>query len=170
MSHSLNIPHQLTANVKWLHKVALIVDGSVLLLKRAAGAKSRPNCWDLPGGNLEWPTTSLPASNLNLPEISREVEEETSVQIKPESFTLSSQLLLNSFFQPDQQIFTIISGWGLRLPVKPRVEISAEHTEYAWVNFSDLANYDFDLTGDFVRLIAERALQSADKLPLVDFK
>ncbi len=70
--------HQLTTNVKFLHKVAIIreLDGEkqVLILQRDSNSFSRPDCWDLPGGNAEWPIEGqVSTADLHQADTAREV-------------------------------------------------------------------------------------------------
>lgn len=92
--------HQLTENVKLLQKAVIIrQSGSAieaLLLQRSETAASRPNCWDLPGGNSEWPVLGQSSiANLHLGDIKREILEETSLQVDEQNFDLKKSC---SFF------------------------------------------------------------------------
>lgn len=168
MSEITSIPHQLTSHTKLLHKVALVQNGQVLLLQRSAAAKSRPGCWDLPGGNSEWPThVQQPTANLHQLDISREIKEETGLVVPSDYFQLSTLVLFRSFFEPQAQVYTIICGWQVKaesvssLAVLQHGDVvcSAEHQGHAWTDLSGLAAYDFGgERGEFVRSIAELAL------------
>ncbi len=172
MTDMIHVPHQLTRHTKFLHKVAIVVDGKVLLLQRSQSAESRPGCWDLPGGNSEWPATSVtqPTANLHQADVAREIAEETGLQVHADYFTLSTLNYFESFYQPSNQIYTIICGWQVTDPAgvglatridQLTVTISVEHQRYAWVSESDLAQYDFGgAKGEFVMQIASKAFES----------
>lgn len=155
--------HQLTEHVKLLQKVALLHDGRVLLLKRAEDAKSRPSAWDLPGGNSEWPAAGTESQfGLHVQDSVREVREETGIELEPTVFTQGALTYCNTFFDAAGQVYSLILGWHVVLPAgadPQAVELSSEHTEFAWVPLAQLADYDFGgAKGEFVREIAGRAL------------
>lgn len=146
----MSLKHQLTENVKLLQKAVIIRQNDnepeALILQRSSDALSRPACWDLPGGNSEWPAANqVSMANLHLADIGREIEEETSFKIDPASLALNDLVHFSTYFDSSKQIFTVICGWLVNyttLEEKP-VVISAEHQASAWVKESELANYDF---------------------------
>lgn len=162
----MKLAHQLTQQVKLLHKVALITDDQILLLRRQPGAHSRPGLWDLPGGNSEWPEltsqTESVQKHLHIDDIVREVFEETQVVIDP--ITLKEPVCFDTTFEPKSDIFTILVGWKYKLPNQPAVQLSNEHTDFAWVRESDLHQYDVGFFGDtdgfFLALYAKAFSQS----------
>lgn len=175
-------PHQLTENVKILQKTAIIrsVQSSqitpnsqvaptpeVLLLQRSAGAKSRPSCWDLPGGNSEWPSAGqLSIANLHQADIAREVMEETSLQADAQLFTLEQMTHFSTYFDSDKQVFTVICGWLLDFVStnQAAVQISSEHQNYIWVAEANLPNYDFGgASGAFVLDIIQKSFAKFNK-------
>jgi 8-oxo-dGTP pyrophosphatase MutT (NUDIX family) len=159
------LPHQLTSNVKLLQKAAIIrhQDGEaqVLLLKRSQDALSRPNCWDLPGGNSEWPAEDQgSAANLHLADLAREVQEETALQIEQSDLTLTKLTHFSTFFDADKQMFTVIAGWMIDFAktAQNQIQISTEHQDFAWVSAADLVQYDFGgEKGRFVVNIIQQA-------------
>lgn len=160
------MPHQLTENVKFLHKVAIVREQAgekqVLVLQRSADAFSRPNCWDLPGGNSEWPESDqASAADLHQLDVAREIQEESHLSAAPELFNLDRLNYFSSYFDQSKQMYTIICGWQINLADTDQAEIiiSPEHQNLAWVSASDLANYDFDaIKGQFVLAIVKKAL------------
>ncbi|KUK79415.1 MAG: hypothetical protein XD95_0399 [Microgenomates bacterium 39_7] len=145
------LKHQLTENVKILHKVALVVNNKVLILKRADDASSRPGKWDLPGGNSEWPD-KLNSNKLNphQEDISREIKEETGIEIAPEEFGIDKLKYFATFFELDRQLYSVNCGWVVILSQSstndarmPAVTISSEHNDYQWIGLSELDQYDF---------------------------
>jgi 8-oxo-dGTP pyrophosphatase MutT (NUDIX family) len=100
---------QLTDQVKFLHKVAIVQTQQeqkrVLILKRVNDASSRPNAWDLPGGNAEWPEAQqISAADLHQYDVAREVKEESNLLINPKIFDLAHLLYFTSYFEADRQI------------------------------------------------------------------
>jgi 8-oxo-dGTP diphosphatase len=146
MTNSLHLPHQLTPHIKLLHKVGLVYQGKVLILKRADNVKSRPSKWDLPGGNSEWPQNiAVKELNPHQQDVAREIEEETGLKIAAADFTLKNLIYFSTYFEPNKQIFSINCGWQAVLTDDslPQITISNEHTEYVWITLSELENYDF---------------------------
>ncbi len=157
--------HQLTENVKILQKVAILRHNGetpeILLLQRSVNALSRPSSWDLPGGNSEWPSAEqLSATNLHLDDISREITEETGLDVIQSNFPLDQLVHFSTYFDSEKQIYTIICGWVLDFSSTSQTEIviSDEHQNYAWVSIDGLSNYDFGgEKGEFVLEIARAA-------------
>ncbi|MBU1033500.1 NUDIX domain-containing protein [Patescibacteria group bacterium] len=157
--------HQLTENVKLLQKAAIIrqlnSNPEVLLLKRSSDSKSRPNCWDLPGGNSEWPDTIQSSkANLHLNDITREITEETGLVVAEKSFSLDKLSHLSTYFDVNKQVYTMICGWLVDFLSTDQKEIqtSDEHQEYAWVSEAELSNYDFGgESGTFVLDIIKKS-------------
>lgn len=147
---TINQPH-LKGQVKLLQKAALIHQEKVLLLRRSKKEVNRPNCWDLPGGNVEWPVElkelSLPIiTGLHRDGLAREIAEETSLEIEPKDIAHSNLVFFETTFQPKENIFTIITGWSISLD-KDRDQItpklSSEHDLYEWINPEQVQDYDF---------------------------
>lgn len=173
------IPHQLTKNVKLLQKAALWHNGKVLILKRSSDSKSRPNQWDLPGGNSEWPVGDglhAGVSGMGKPELRsgeksedgfirdlhkddvvREVFEETGIELKRED--VKKCVHIGTFFDGQKQVFSIILGWEVKLAEDFRedsVLLSDEHSDLAWMRKDESGEFDFGFAGDeggFIRSI-----------------
>lgn len=157
-------PHQLTPNVKLLQKITLEHQGKALIVRRDANSFSRPNCWDLPGGNSEWPSDiTEPTSNLHQRDASREVFEETGIHVDPEGFTQENLKYLETFFDPEKQVFTVLLGWLIQLPedFNPNsVQLSEEHVEYLWVDPVSAGEFDFGgKRGEFLSRILRSTQQ-----------
>lgn len=151
-------PHQLTPNVKLLQKVVLEHDGLVLILRRDANSFSRPDCWDFPGGNSEWPTDIVePTSNLHQRDAAREVLEETGIHLVPAEFSQENLVYLETFFDPNKQIFTVLFGWHIPLPRnfdRNSIRLSHEHTEFSWIKPEEAQTFDFGgKKGEFLQRI-----------------
>jgi 8-oxo-dGTP pyrophosphatase MutT (NUDIX family) len=156
------VAHQLTENVKLLQKAVLIHQGEVLLLKRDMNDTSRPNCWDTPGGNSEWPESSVdPQNNLHLKDICREIQEEAAITISPDSLTHQNLVYHETYYEPAREVFTVLFGWRILLPVdfdRASVQISHEHQAAEWVTPEKALNYDFGgPKGDFMKKILAAA-------------
>lgn len=138
------IDHQLTSNVKLLHKVVLLSDGHVLLLKRSNQAQSRPGKWDLPGGNSEWPTDKVNfVRSLHQQDVSREIKEETAISVESDSFDQTNLIYFDTTYEPQKEMFTVLCGWRHNLPTQQKVTISDEHQDHEWVPVEKIEDYDF---------------------------
>lgn len=183
------LTHQLTSQVKLLHKVALVIDScesrtakssldqtsfpKLLILKRGPNSYSRPKQWDLPGGNAEWPFIDKDTSNSDLlaklhrRDIEREVLEETGIDLSQTqnytSLEFDRPILCQTYFDKKTEVYSIILGWLIRLFDLPKIILSDEHTDFAWIEMSQFREYDFGFAGEpdgFIRIIIERALNS----------
>lgn len=153
----------LQKNVKLLQKAVLIHDGKFLILQRNEQAKSRPLCWDLPGGNSEWPenvTENL--ENLHQKDVAREILEETGITVFDEHFTFENMVLFRTFFEAESEVYSIITGWKVELPddfERSQVQLSDEHINHKWVTFDELNEYDFgNKKGEFIKDVIRAAI------------
>lgn len=154
------LAHQLTVNCKLLQKAVLIHDKSFLLLKRQPEAATRPNCWDLPGGNSEWPDhlTEFTRS-LHREDLVREILEETGITIDPEAVFQRDLVYFDTTFEPDKNIYGVLCGWRQNLnSTRPNITLSAEHTEYVWTTPDHLKEFDFGYA-EFIPKMVRLALQ-----------
>jgi 8-oxo-dGTP pyrophosphatase MutT (NUDIX family) len=155
----IKTPHQLTENTKLLHKVAIVHNGEILILKRSTDANSRPDKWDLAGGNSEWPDESRHGHGIHKEDIAREIVEETGIEASSEIFDFSAITYFNTYFDTKKQVFTIICGWKYNLPEefdKRNIKISNEHTDTKWIRLEELNNIDFGGDkGEFVKNITK---------------
>ena len=156
---------QLTQKVKFLHKVAIVRvnqdQKEALILKRSSDSISRPNAWDLPGGNAEWPSLEQDSvANLHQLDIAREVKEESNLLVEPGLFDFEHLIYFASYFEADRDLYSINCGWYLDFSESDQAEIkiSREHQEFAWVSLNDLNSYDFGGDrGQFVKNILNKA-------------
>ena len=160
------INHQLTIHTKLLHKVAIVRENlghkEVLILKRSSDALSRPNCWDLPGGNSEWPSEEQPsAANLHQADIVREVIEETNLEVAAKLFDLSRLVSFSTYYDHDKQVYTVICAWTIDFSEtnQGEIKISSEHQDLAWVRANDLDSYDFGVLKGVLRETISTALK-----------
>ncbi|NCN82704.1 MAG: NUDIX domain-containing protein [Candidatus Pacebacteria bacterium] len=145
--------HQLTDTVKVLQKAALVADNRVLILKRADDSATRAGQWDLPGGNSEWPQSKQTERSLHQADITREILEETGISLADSMFT--RPIFFDTYFDGEKQLYTLIVGWKVALSGLQKVRMSAEHTEFAWVSFAEIALYDFGFAGETNGLIRQ---------------
>jgi 8-oxo-dGTP diphosphatase len=154
---------QLTANVKFVQKVALVHEGKVLLVKRSPTSVTRPGAWDLPGGNAEWPEAAAATRDVHLQDAVREVQEETGVLLSAQQLPEENMVLFFTYFEPEVQRYSFGAGWYVALGAEfnpGSIKLSNEHTEYVWVTANELDGYDFgEPVGTYVKTIAQKALQ-----------
>jgi 8-oxo-dGTP pyrophosphatase MutT (NUDIX family) len=146
-----------------LHKVAIVHQGEVLILKRAAKSNSRPDKWDLAGGNSEWPDNNRQGQGVHKEDVAREIIEETGIEVLAESFNFSALTFFDTFFDAQKQVFTIICGWKYPLPddfERNSIKISNEHSEINWVSKEQIETIDFGgIKGEFVKSISLAGLK-----------
>lgn len=164
MSHTTFPSHQLTQNVKLLHKVLLTHKKKFLVLKRSQNSKSRPGKWDLPGGNSEWPEGLQHNSrNLHTLDVAREIWEETGLRFRPDIFTWENQVYFSTFFEAEKSVYTMICGWRVTELTDSQAEnvtISDEHSEFSWISRNEASDYDFGgEAGKFIIEIIENGFQ-----------
>lgn len=124
-----------TDDIKFLQKAILYhpTENKFLTLKRWPGDVHRPNCWDLPGGNISFPEEHMAG-------ILREVKEETGLavgKLRP--------IQIRSNFNKTEQIYYLFIG-HIGKAATDKVTLSEEHTEYKWVTkeeFLKLKSADF---------------------------
>lgn len=140
-------PHRLTDQVKILHKVAIVSNNQVLLLKRHEAAHSRPGKWDLPGGNAEWPDNPAKPllESLHRTDVVREVYEETGISISEN--LIVSPIFFDTYFEAEKQMYTVVVGWLVKLDGLEEIVLSREHTEFCWTNQAEIQQYDFGFAG-----------------------
>lgn len=155
--------------MKLLQKAVLIHDGKFLILQRNEKAKSRSLCWDLPGGNSEWPEnvidttgTAQNQENLHQKDVAREILEETGITVFDEHFTFENMVLFRTFFEVESEVYSIITGWKVELPddfERSLVELSDEHVAHKWVTLDELNEYDFgNKKGEFIKDVIRAAI------------
>jgi 8-oxo-dGTP diphosphatase len=102
-------------------------NGQVLLLRRSETHPNKALQLDLPGGIVE--------DNETFEEgVQREVQEETGLKIDAKALNLVYTLTHDYFGKPVSRLLysTHVNS------VAPEIDISNEHSEYHWVNMSEL--------------------------------
>lgn len=149
--------HQLTQNVKVLQKVVLVRQNTFLILRRNPESATRPDLWDLPGGNSEWPDSTESIRDPHLADVVREVAEETGIELSEADFKVP--VFVGSFFDAKKEIYTVILGWKVELPEdfnETSVALSSEHYEFTWLSPEDFEEFDFGFAGGkdgFIRMM-----------------
>lgn len=163
--------HQLTNRVKLLHKVAIFSEGQVLLLKRSPNSPSRPNCWDLPGGNSEWPKAGESDFDYHQKDITRELQEETHLSIETTHFSHQNLVYFRTYYDADKDIYTIICGWHLSLDTLPKIILSHEHTQFKWAQLTNLDSYNVGgQAGEFIKDIIRSSSIYTEHAPPSDYE
>ncbi len=128
--------HLFTENVKFLQKAVVFhpkKKNVFLALKRPADAKSRPNCWDLPGGNVKYGERHDVA-------LRREIVEESELEVE----NMRPVHVLTNLDQANN-IYYLYIGYVAHA-TNDAVRTGTEHTEYKWVTqseFLELQSADF---------------------------
>ena len=95
-------------------------DGKMLTLFRTETAPSRPNTWDLPGGDLEFGEDPGVA-------IIREIKEETALVIKDlKIFDVEAHII------KEENLHWVTLAYHC-VAVTSEVVLSSEHNDYKWV-------------------------------------
>ena len=128
-------------DMKFLQKAVVYhpTQDKFLALQRPANAYSRPNCWDLPGGNVIFGENYLES-------LIKEIREETSLkvnEVKP------IQVVTNF----EKGIYYLFIGYICKA-TSSKIKLSEEHSSEKWVTkkeFLKLESADFLM--DLVKLI-----------------
>lgn len=122
-------------------KGIVIYRHQVLILKRVKPSSDGLGYWELPGGGLEYGETPHQA-------LIRELKEETNLDIK-----ILKPVYTFTAVRPHYQ--TVGIGF-LCVPTHNHVIISSEHTEYKFVNSSELLEYlDEKIYNDIILTLKE---------------
>jgi len=105
--------------------------GKILMLKRYMGAKYYPGSWEVPGGKLEPDEDPRVA-------VKRELEEETGLRFDQ---TIKFIRQLPSWYGMIKDIKSFSYVWLMEANTD-KVEISEEHTEYAWKTPEEIKKMD----------------------------
>jgi 8-oxo-dGTP diphosphatase len=108
--------------------------GEVLILKRANSSHSNGK-WCLPGGNIEYGQTAAEA-------MAREIKQETSLNCTDIKFLFNHENLPSE----DSELHYV--NLVFKCSDGGKVKINYESSDYAWINLSDLTNYNIAFKND----------------------
>lgn len=115
--------YRFSDDMKFLQKAVVLhpeEKNLFLALKRSPESFTRPNDWDLPGGNVNY---RQPAED----SMRQEIQEESGLEVEE---LIPRQVI--SDFNPDDQIYFLFIGYESKAK-DTQVTISHEHTEFKWV-------------------------------------
>lgn len=116
--------YMFTDDIKFLQKAVVFEPGNknqFLALKRAPDSFSRPNDWDLPGGNVLF-------GELHEASLRKEIKEESNLEV---GALHPVEVVTN--YNDKKAIYFIFIGFYCRAQAK-NVKTSQEHTEHRWVS------------------------------------
>ncbi|MCX6761667.1 MAG: NUDIX domain-containing protein [Candidatus Moranbacteria bacterium] len=116
--------YMFTDDIKFLQKAVVFHPekaGQFLVLKRPADAFSRPNDWDLPGGNVLF-------GELHEDSLHKEISEEANLEVGD-----LTPIQIVTKYDGEKEVYFIFNGFSC-VAKGSDVKISQEHTEYRWVN------------------------------------
>lgn len=110
----------------------VVYQGKVLIVQRSANEEAFPNLWEIPSGKREFFESSEKA-------LVREIKEEVGIRVK--------QVMPVGVFEfkveKEKEIRDATQISFLCKPVgKPKVRLSSEHQNFAWVTKDRLDNYE----------------------------
>jgi 8-oxo-dGTP diphosphatase len=117
-------------------------ENKVLIVKREPN-DSFPNKWEFPGGKADY--GEHPEDS-----VKREIKEETGLEITP-----LFPVVINEYKNVKKNVSYIEIFYIADLtPTNQIVTLSTEHTEFAWIDFDDAANFD---TTEYILDVIKRA-------------
>lgn len=116
--------YMFTDDIKFLQKIMIFhpKEHKFLALRRKKNEKSRPNCWDLPGGNVLF-------GELHMPSLKNEISEETGLTVEG----IEIKQLMTNF---ENSVYYIFAGF-VGKALSEDVEIGDEHYDFRWLNKED---------------------------------
>jgi len=120
-------------DMKFLQKAVVYhpTQNKFLALRRSLSDPSRPNCWDLPGGNVLF-------GKIHSASLEKEIFEEASLKIK---HIRPIQVITNYI----KKVYYLFISYKCKA-ISQKVKLSREHSEYKWVTkreFLKLKSADF---------------------------
>lgn len=116
--------YMFTDDIKFLQKAVVFhLDQNELFLalKRSSNSFSRPNDWDLPGGNVLF-------GELHEDSLRKEIVEEANLEV---GAFLPVQIITT--YDKEKEVYYFFNGFYCRAKNND-VKLSFEHSEYRWVN------------------------------------
>jgi 8-oxo-dGTP diphosphatase len=110
----------------------LIFDNRALIIQRAKDEKYLPSFWEIPSGKKE-PFESLKAA------AEREFKEETGIAVR----VVKPVHVFKYLVEKETDIRDVTqTDFLVKAKGKPKVTLSAEHQNYAWLSKEEIDNYD----------------------------
>jgi 8-oxo-dGTP diphosphatase len=110
-------------------KGLIFLKDKFLIIKRSDKTRGEFHYWEIPGGRMEF--GEIPVDTLI-----REVEEETSLIVKPIRPLSTWNFIRDEYTQ-------IVGITYLCIAKNSGVKLSFEHEEFAWITYLELDNYEF---------------------------
>lgn len=115
--------YMFTNDIKFLQKAVIIHPNKpelFIALKRSSNSMSRPNDWDLAGGNVLF-------GELHEDSLRKEISEETGLSV---DYFIPVQIITN--YDKEKEVYYIFNGFYCRAR-NASIKISGEHSEFRWV-------------------------------------
>lgn len=120
--------------------------GDILLIRRSKTDPRRPLQWDFPGGFVEDDEDFVTA-------VSREIDEETDIKIKPQDLHLTHTA--TRMREPGNVCWLFFIGEAPETSIK----LSFEHDKYQWVSLDKaIESVTYDVQHDALKHIREHQL------------
>ncbi len=126
----------------------VVKDGQVLILQRTADEESYANYWELPSGKKEPLESSLDS-------LKREILEEAGLEVK----IIKPVSVFDYQIEKPEEIRDTTQINFLVMPKEsdPKVRLSAEHQNFAWVSEKDLDQYQIS---DEIKNVIKQGLKN----------
>jgi len=106
-------------------------EGKILAIFRTETAPSRPNTWDLPGGEVDMGEGAIDS-------IKREIKEETELEVEDVCpFDVETHLF------PEEGVFWFTIAYKCKA-LSDNVVLSWEHNDYKWVTAEEFLQLESD--------------------------
>lgn len=122
--------YMFTDDIKFLQKAVVFHPDKpelFLALKRSPNSPSRPNDWDLAGGNVLF-------GELHEDSLRKEIDEEANLKV---GALIPVQVITT--YDSKKAIYNIFNGFYCKAK-NNKVKISDEHSEYRWIKKEEFAN------------------------------
>lgn len=152
--------------VKILQKAVVINDGLYLTLRRGNNEKTRPNCWDLPGGSIDvedvekWKSSSGVGdeNDILIKALGREIFEEINLEI-----ATVKVIHLASGYNEKKGVYIVAAGYLITVKNPQDLKLNPEHNKFKWVTLEEFNNLDVGNDGGFIKSILQK-LNSQEQL------